>query len=100
MATNVNKIGKSELKIRICNGVFKDDKKVAKTEPTRFVVRYPVESITGVLPRQTRQIATGVGNVKFPKSAQQSVFLDVFLLLFVLCIVSRSGMDKRIFEFL
>ena len=100
MATNVNKIGKSQLKIRIINGVYVDDLKIAKTEPTRFVFRYPLESITGVLPRQTRQIATGVGNVKFPKSAQQSVFLDVFLLLFVLCVVSRFGMDTRIFEFL
>lgn len=74
MATNVNKIGKSLVKIRIINGIYKDDLKVAKSIPYRYVIRYSLESITGVLPRQTRQVATGVGNIKFPKAAQQSKF--------------------------
>lgn len=76
MATNVNKVGKSQVKVRIINGVYKDDLKVAKTIPHRYVIRYPLESVTGVLPRQTRQVATGVGNIKFPKSAQQSKFFE------------------------
>ena len=99
MASNVTKTGKSALKIRIVNGIYKDDLKVAETIPFRYVIKYPLESITGILPRQTKQIVTGVGSVKFPKAAQQRVYISNNEKRVLCCLVIVLGWTNTFLSF-